>query len=132
MSPLFPDIVQCLSIQVLEIKKSELSICAKEHAIIPELRLTYAVVYLYLVNYGRSRPEEVNGAISGFLSDCHDRNPLIRGLAIRTMSSIPLPPIIQALADPLSHALQDQDPYVRKTAALASVTLRLLPWPPAF
>lgn len=77
------------------------------------------VVYLYLVNYGRSRPEEVTGAISGFLSDCHDRNPLIRGLAIRTMSSIPLPPIIQALADPLNHALQDQDPYVRKTAALA-------------
>jgi vesicle coat complex subunit len=35
------------------------------------------------------------------------------------MSSIPLPPIIQALADPLNHALQDQDPYVRKTAALA-------------
>ena len=115
MSPLFPDIVQCLSIQVLEIKKSEL------FRSVPSWsgELTVSVVYLYLVNYGRSRPEEVTGAISGFLSDCHDRNPLIRGLAIRTMSSIPLPPVIQALADPLSHALQDQDPYVRKTAALA-------------
>lgn len=37
------------------------------------------------------------------------------------MSSIPLPPIVQALIDPLRHALQDQDPYVRKTAAIAYV-----------
>lgn len=51
--------------------------------------------------------------------DCADRNPLIRALAIRTMSSIPLPSIIQALVDPLRHALEDQDPYVRKTAAIA-------------
>jgi vesicle coat complex subunit len=26
------------------------------------------VVYLYLVNYGKSRPEEIMGAINGFLS----------------------------------------------------------------
>ncbi|ORY28285.1 vesicle-mediated transport-related protein [Naematelia encephala] len=102
MSPLFPDIVQCMAIQVLEIKK---------------------MVYLYLVNYGRARPEEVTGALSGFLSDCNDRNPLIRGLAIRTMSSIPLPQIVQSLVDPLRHALQDQDPYVRKTAAIAVAKL---------
>ncbi|WWC60935.1 uncharacterized protein I303_103511 [Kwoniella dejecticola CBS 10117] len=102
MSPLFPDIVQCMQIQVLEIKK---------------------MVYLYLVNYGRLRPEEVTSAIGGFLSDCADRNPLIRGLAIRTMSSIPLPPIVKALVDPLRHALQDQDPYVRKTAAIAVAKL---------
>ncbi|WWC69307.1 uncharacterized protein I206_103245 [Kwoniella pini CBS 10737] len=102
MSPLFPDVVQCMQIQVLEIKK---------------------MVYLYLVNYGRLRPEEVTSAIGGFLSDCADRNPLIRGLAIRTMSSIPLPPIVKALIDPLRHALQDQDPYVRKTAAIAVAKL---------
>ncbi|ODN83344.1 hypothetical protein L202_01504 [Cryptococcus amylolentus CBS 6039] len=102
MSPLFPDIIQCMGIQVLEIKK---------------------MVYLYLINYGRIRPEELNGAISSFLSDCADRNPLIRGLAIRTMSSIPLPNIVQALVDPLRHGLQDADPYVRKTAAIAVAKL---------
>jgi len=92
-----------------------------------------SVVYLYLVNYGKARPEEVTSAISGFLAvsllskfassadkqDCEDRNPLIRGLAIRTMSSIPLPQISQSLIDPLRHALQDADPYVRKTAAIS-------------
>lgn len=55
--------------------------------------------------------------------DCADRNALIRALAIRTMSSIPLPPIISALVDPLRHALEDQDPYVRKTGAIALVPL---------
>jgi len=32
------------------------------------------VVYLYLVNYGRSRPEEVTSAISGFLSVSRSRH----------------------------------------------------------
>lgn len=102
MSPLFPEVIQCMMIQVLEIKK---------------------MVYLYLVNYGRSRPDEVAYAITGFLSDCADRNPLIRALAIRTMSCIPLPSIITALVDPLRHALVDNDPYVRKTSALAVAKL---------
>lgn len=115
VSALFPEITQCLAIQVLEIKKSKLGGILRGEIIVADR----VVVYLYLVNYGRSRPEEVTGAISGFLTDCHDRNPLIRGLAIRTMSSIPLPPIIQALVDPLRHGLEDQDPYVRKTSALA-------------
>lgn len=50
-----------MSIQVLEIKKSKNIGFAEE--------VTYkAVVYLYLVNYGRTKPEEVAYAISGFLS----------------------------------------------------------------
>ncbi|KAG7539700.1 hypothetical protein FFLO_03417 [Filobasidium floriforme] len=102
MSPLFDDVVQCMLIQVLEIKK---------------------MVYLYLVNYGRTKADSIHHAISGFLSDCNDRNPLIRALAIRTMSSIPLPRVIMALIDPMRSGLQDSDPYVRKTAALAVAKL---------
>lgn len=47
MSPLFPDVVACLSIQVLEIKK---------------------MVYLYLINYARVKPDLVIYAMDGFLS----------------------------------------------------------------
>ena len=50
--------------------------------------------------------------------DCADHNPLIRALAIRTMSYIPLPIVTEALTEPLRHALKDRDPYVRKTAAI--------------
>jgi hypothetical protein len=61
VSPLFPDVVQCMQIQVLEIKKSEL--LHLRHPL-----TSSPVVYLYLVNYGRARPEEVTVALSGFLS----------------------------------------------------------------
>lgn len=47
-----------MQIQVLEIKKSEWDAEGK----------LMEVVYLYLVNYGRSRPEEVGHAVGGFLS----------------------------------------------------------------
>lgn len=50
-------------------------------------------------------------------------NPLIRALALRTMSYIPLPIIIEALIDPLRHCLRDKDPYVRKTAAICVAKL---------
>ncbi|OAV91798.1 hypothetical protein PTTG_03728 [Puccinia triticina 1-1 BBBD Race 1] len=102
MAPLFPDIVQCMGIQVLEIKK---------------------MVYLYLTNYARSKPDLVKFTMDGFLSDSHDRNPLIRALAIRTMSYISVPAVHRALLDPLRHALKDADPYVRKTAAICVAKL---------
>ncbi|KAJ9113732.1 hypothetical protein QFC20_001757 [Naganishia adeliensis] len=102
VAPLFPDMIQCMAIQVLEIKK---------------------MVYLYLINYARSKSDEIAHAIPGFLSDCNDRNPLIRALAVRTMSSITSFTIISALIDPLRNALQDTDPYVRKTAAISVAKL---------
>jgi len=102
MAPLFPDIVQCMGIQVLDIKK---------------------MVYLYLTNYARSKPDLVKFTMEGFLSDSHDRNPLIRALAIRTMSYISVPAVHRALLDPLRHALKDADPYVRKTAAICVAKL---------
>lgn len=102
MSPLFREVVACMSIQVLEIKK---------------------MVYLYLVSYGRGKPDEIQYAIGNFLTDCNDRNPLIRALAIRTMAYIPLPLVIGSMIEPLRHCLRDQDPYVRKTAAICVAKL---------
>ncbi|GJN90766.1 hypothetical protein Rhopal_003780-T1 [Rhodotorula paludigena] len=102
LSPLYPDVLACLSIQVLEIKK---------------------MVYLYLINYARVKPEMVKHALPGLLADAHDPNALIRALAIRTMSYIPVPDVLRALVDPLRHCLKDRDPYVRKTAAICVAKL---------
>lgn len=55
--------------------------------------------------------------------DAHDKNALIRALAIRTMSYIPVPEVLRALLEPLHHTLKDRDPYVRKTAATAVAKL---------
>jgi len=102
MSPLFTDVIQCLGTPLLEIKK---------------------MVYLFLVSYGKSKPDQLPLVIPSFLQDCNDRNPLIRALAIRTMSYIPLPVVIEALTDQLRHCLKDKDPYVRKTAAICVAKL---------
>ena len=55
--------------------------------------------------------------------DCEDRNPLIRALAIRTMSYIPVPAVLGPLSEQLRHCLKDRDPYVRKTAAISVAKL---------
>ncbi|KAI0818565.1 Adaptor protein complex beta subunit [Irpex lacteus] len=102
MSPLFTDVVQCLGIPLLEIKK---------------------MVYLFLVCYGRSKADQINIVIPSFLQDCNDRNPLIRALAIRTMSYIPIPVVLDPLTEQLRHCLKDRDPYVRKTAAISVAKL---------
>jgi AP-2 complex subunit beta-1 len=57
------------------------------------------------------------------VKDCNDRNPLIRALAIRTMSYIPIPVVLDNLTDQLRHHLKDRDPYVRKTAAICVAKL---------
>ncbi|GAA5828712.1 hypothetical protein JCM11251_005847 [Rhodosporidiobolus azoricus] len=102
LSPLYPDVLACLSIQVLEIKK---------------------MVYLYLINYARVKPEMVKHALPGLLADANDKNALVRALAIRTMSYIPVPEVLRALLEPLHHSLRDRDPYVRKTAAICVAKL---------
>ncbi|KXN82076.1 AP-1 complex subunit beta [Leucoagaricus sp. SymC.cos] len=106
MSPLFHDVVQCLGTPLLEIKK---------------------MVYLYLISYGRSKPNQIHLVIPYFLQaitqDVNDRNPLIRALAIRTMSYIPIPVVTEALTENLRHCLKDRDAYVRKTAAICVAKL---------
>ncbi|KAH0583923.1 hypothetical protein H2248_009512 [Termitomyces sp. 'cryptogamus'] len=102
VSPLFTDVVPCLGTPLLEIKK---------------------MVYLFLVSYGRSKPDQIHIVIPNFLADCSDRNPLIRALAIRTMSYIPIPVVTDSLIEPLRHCLKDRDPYVRKTAAICVAKL---------
>ncbi|CAG8578515.1 11347_t:CDS:1 [Ambispora leptoticha] len=102
MSSLFQDVINCMQIPVLEIKK---------------------MVYLYLINYSRTKPDMAVMAIPTFVKDAEDQNPLIRALAIRTMGYINVEKVVDALIDPLRHCLRDQDPYVRKTAAITVAKL---------
>lgn len=64
------------------------------------------------------RPQMALMAVNTFVKDCEDPNPLIRALAIRTMGCIRLENIAEYLCGPLKKALVDEDPYVRKTAAV--------------
>lgn len=52
------------------------------------------------------------------MQDAADPNPLIRALSVRTMGCIRVDRITEYLCEPLRRCLQDEDPYVRKTAAI--------------
>jgi AP-2 complex subunit beta-1 len=52
-----------------------------------------------------------------------DQNPLVRALALRTMSYVHVREFVEAAVPPLRRLLQDSDPYVRKTAAFSVAKL---------
>ena len=97
MSPLFPDVMACIQLNDLEIKK---------------------MVYLYMINYAKVKQDLVHMVIAAFKQDANHSDPLIRALALRTMSNIPVQKAMESFCGPLLDACGDRDPYVRKTAAL--------------
>lgn len=102
VSGLFPDVLKNMQTDDLEQKK---------------------LVYLYLMNYAKTQPELVILAVNTFVKDSEDPNPLVRALAIRTMGCLRAEKIIDYLCDPLQRSLRDENPYVRKTAALCVAKL---------
>uniref|UniRef100_A0A1I7XT09 AP complex subunit beta n=1 Tax=Heterorhabditis bacteriophora TaxID=37862 RepID=A0A1I7XT09_HETBA len=101
-SALFPDVVNCMQTDNVELKK---------------------LVYLYLMNYAKSQPDLAIMAVNTFVKDCEDPNPLIRALAVRTMGCIRVDKITEYLCEPLRKCMKDEDPYVRKTAAVCVAKL---------
>lgn len=55
--------------------------------------------------------------------DMEDANPLVRALALRTMSYIHVREFVEATVPLVKRMLQDGDPYVRKTAAFCVAKL---------
>ncbi|MFH4974034.1 hypothetical protein AB6A40_000743 [Gnathostoma spinigerum] len=102
VSALFPDVVNCMQTDNVELKK---------------------LVYLYLMNYAKSQPDLAIMAVNTFVKDCDDPNPLIRALAVRTMGCIRVDKITEYLCEPLRKCMKDEDPYVRKTAAVCVAKL---------
>eukprot|EP01084_Bolivina_argentea_P217159 368771_1 len=104
VSMLFTDVIKSMGTDNIELKK---------------------LIYLYIINYARSQPEKAILVVSMFCKDATNHpNPLVRALALRTMGCIRVDRITEYLCDPLSHALKDNDPYVRKTVAICVVTAR--------
>lgn len=102
VSSLFPDVVNCMQTNNIELKK---------------------LVYLYVINYAKVQPELAILAVNTFRKDSLDPNPLIRALALRTMGYIRLEAIAEYLVEPLRRCCADADPYVRKTAAICIAKL---------
>lgn len=102
VSSLFPDVLKNIATYDLEQKK---------------------LVYLYLMNYAKTHPQLCILAVNTFVQDTEDPNPLIRALAIRTMGCIRVAKMVDYMEIPLSRTLKDDNPYVRKTAAICVAKL---------
>lgn len=57
------------------------------------------------------------------MQDMNDHNPLVRALALRTMSYIHVKEFVEAAVPIGKQMLRDSDPYVRKTAAFCVAKL---------
>ncbi|KAI9889866.1 MAG: hypothetical protein M1814_004701 [Vezdaea aestivalis] len=102
MVALFPDVIACMQIQSLEIKK---------------------MCFLFLVNYARVKPEVALKALPILVGDMEDSNPLVKALALRTISYIHVREFVEACLQPTKRLLRDPDPYVRKTACICVAKL---------
>ncbi|KAJ5790745.1 uncharacterized protein N7518_007756 [Penicillium psychrosexuale] len=102
MVALFPDIIGCMNLPSLEIKK---------------------MCFLFLVNYSRMKPEVALKALPILIDDMADNNPLVRALALRTISYVHVREFVEATFQPVKRLMQDNDPYVRKTAAFCVAKL---------
>lgn len=102
VSSLFPDVLKNIATYDIEQKK---------------------LVYLYLMNYAKTNPELCILAVNTFVQDATDPNPLIRALAIRTMGCIRVDKMVDYMEIPLRRTLKDDNPYVRKTAAICVAKL---------
>lgn len=69
------------------------------------------------------KPEMALQALPVLISDMEDNNPLVRALALRTLSYIHVRQFVEATVGPLKLRLRDPDPYVRKTAAFCVAKL---------
>lgn len=56
--------------------------------------------------------------VNTLAKDFGDGNPMVRGLALRTMTSLHIPYLLEHILPKLKEGLLDVNPYVRKTAAL--------------
>lgn len=81
------------------------------------------LVYLYLVTYSLQESEQSIMIVNTIIQDSQDPNPLIRALALRTMSRIHIEGVAENMIIPLKQRIEDSDAYVRKTAALCVAKL---------
>ncbi|CAL9146931.1 beta-adaptin-like protein A [Musa acuminata AAA Group] len=79
--------------------------------------------YLYVGNYARCHPDLALLTINFLQKDCHDEDPMIRGLALRSLCSLRVPNLVEYLVAPLGAGLKDGSSYVRMVAAVGVLKL---------
>ena len=99
VSPVFPQVVKAILTQSLDVKR---------------------LIYQFIVINSKKCPDLCLLCVDKLHKDStENENPLIRGLALRTLSSLNAPEIVQVLQHDITKGASDSSPYVRKAAAYA-------------
>ncbi len=78
------------------------------------------------MNNAKNRPEDAIMSINSFIKDIKRGSPMIKALALRTLGCLGVHKLNEYLIDITLQSLQDEDPYVRKTAVLAVAKIYLV------
>lgn len=76
------------------------------------------LTYLYIMQYSRAQPEKTVLQAGTFVKHTLHDSPLVRGAALRVMTSLPIAVMADFLTAPLRRCLDDADPYVRRIAVM--------------
>uniref|UniRef100_A0A6N2L1L9 Beta-adaptin-like protein n=1 Tax=Salix viminalis TaxID=40686 RepID=A0A6N2L1L9_SALVM len=79
--------------------------------------------YLYVGNYAKVNPDLALLTINFLQRDCKDEDPMIRGLALRSLSSLNVANLVEYLVGPLNAGLKDNNSYVRIVAVIGVLKL---------
>ena len=79
--------------------------------------------YLYVGNYAKYNPHLALLTINFLQRDCKDQDPMIRGLALRSLCSLRVANLVEYLVGPLSSGLKDGSNYVRMVAVMGVLKL---------
>ncbi|CAF1697050.1 hypothetical protein Bca4012_000529 [Brassica carinata] len=79
--------------------------------------------YLYVGNYAKGNPDLSLLTINFLQRDCKDEDPMIRGLALRSLCSLRVPNLVEYLLGPLGSGLKDNNSYVRTIAVTGVLKL---------
>lgn len=102
VSALFSEMVMCSATSDLVLKK---------------------MCYLYVCNYAAMNPELALLTINFLQRDCQDDDPMIRGLALRSLCGLRVKNLVEYLVGPIRQGLKDKSPYVRMTASIGVLKL---------
>jgi hypothetical protein len=102
VSSLFSEMVMCSATSDLVLKK---------------------MCYLYVGNYAQGHPDLALLTINFLQKDCQDDDPMIRGLALRSLCSLRVKNLVEYLVGPLLQGLKDSNSYVRSVAAMGALKL---------
>lgn len=79
--------------------------------------------YLYVGNYAKYNPDLALLTINFLQRDCKDMDPMIRGLALRSLCSLRVANLVEYLVGPLGSGLKDGSNYVRMVAVTGVLKL---------